>query len=406
MSFLTDLFHGNFGNLGTDLVHAPSSLANHPLEIGELAGGAALAAAPFLLPELLGGGAAGGEALGGFLGGGETGLPSDLMSAYPVGVDPSIATNPLVNIPPGPSIGSAVDPSLGTGGFADQPFAQFTPGASGQPVGSSFDITGAVNPQSFNPAVTPWDSSLSPGTFAQAPAGGLDATPIASGTSWAAPTDAALPGISGDMSGMTTGGISPGNLNPSMSNASPSIWDTLKSGAGSFGKQLLTPGALVGAGALGYQMLKGQQPLPDQSKLEGMANQLTPQAQQFMSYLQSGTLPPGMKAAVDQATNAAKAQAISQAAKQGASTDPTLNSQLQQQLAQIDQNALITVAQQGATLFSAGMSEMGLAEQIYTNLMKMDYQQTQDMGKAIANFAASLAGNRGGVNINLGGTHA
>src|SRR5712691_4923594 len=54
MSFLSDLFEGNFDNLGTDISHAPSSLAAHPAEIGELAGGAALIAAPFLLPEIAG----------------------------------------------------------------------------------------------------------------------------------------------------------------------------------------------------------------------------------------------------------------------------------------------------------------------------------------------------------------
>ena len=42
MSFLTDLFEGNFGNLGTDITHAPSSLAAHPTEIAELLGAAAL----------------------------------------------------------------------------------------------------------------------------------------------------------------------------------------------------------------------------------------------------------------------------------------------------------------------------------------------------------------------------
>jgi len=42
MSFFSDLFEGNFGNLGTDLSHAGSSLLAHPDELAETIGGAAL----------------------------------------------------------------------------------------------------------------------------------------------------------------------------------------------------------------------------------------------------------------------------------------------------------------------------------------------------------------------------
>lgn len=52
MSFLTDLFEGNFDHLWTDIEHAPSSLANHPSEILGLGLGAAAIAAPFILPEI------------------------------------------------------------------------------------------------------------------------------------------------------------------------------------------------------------------------------------------------------------------------------------------------------------------------------------------------------------------
>src|SRR6266436_6357932 len=83
MSFLSDLFEGNFGNLGTDISHAPSSLAAHPDEIAELAGGAALVAAPFLLPEIgaalgVGGLAEGAVDVGGAALASEGGLAADL----------------------------------------------------------------------------------------------------------------------------------------------------------------------------------------------------------------------------------------------------------------------------------------------------------------------------------------
>jgi hypothetical protein len=40
VSFFSDLFEGNFGNLGTDIVDAPSSLANNPSELLQVGAGA------------------------------------------------------------------------------------------------------------------------------------------------------------------------------------------------------------------------------------------------------------------------------------------------------------------------------------------------------------------------------
>jgi len=54
MSFLTDLVEGNFGNLGTDITHAPSSLINNPAQLAEVLGGAAAVSLPFLAPEVIG----------------------------------------------------------------------------------------------------------------------------------------------------------------------------------------------------------------------------------------------------------------------------------------------------------------------------------------------------------------
>ena len=62
MSFFSDLFEGNFSNLGTDVTHAPESLANNPTELEETLGGvAALATGGLALGGLgaLGGAAAG-----------------------------------------------------------------------------------------------------------------------------------------------------------------------------------------------------------------------------------------------------------------------------------------------------------------------------------------------------------
>ncbi len=52
MSFLSDLFEGNFGNLGNDISHTFSSLASHPDQLAETIGAGALIAAPFVVPEI------------------------------------------------------------------------------------------------------------------------------------------------------------------------------------------------------------------------------------------------------------------------------------------------------------------------------------------------------------------
>lgn len=81
MSFLTDLFEGNFGNLGTDITDAPQSFVNdisseEPYLIGAGALGAGL-----LAPELLGGLGALGAADGAAAGAGAAAAPADLTAA-------------------------------------------------------------------------------------------------------------------------------------------------------------------------------------------------------------------------------------------------------------------------------------------------------------------------------------
>jgi hypothetical protein len=163
---------------------------------------------------------------------------------------------------------------------------------------------------------------------------------------------------------------------------------------GDIGRQIARNplGVAAGTGGLIYNMLQGQKKLPEQNQLQGQANQLSAQGQQFMNYLQTGTLPAGLQAAVDRATQSAKAQIIANAARNGLSTDPTQNSALAQDLASADRNALIAVAQEGEQLFQAGANEVQLSSQILEKLMQIDQQQTANMGKAIANFAGALSG--------------
>lgn len=160
-------------------------------------------------------------------------------------------------------------------------------------------------------------------------------------------------------------------------------------------------GAAVAAGGLGYSVLQGQQPSPYAAELEAQAKSLNSQGQQLLSYLSSGNLPSGLKASLTQATNAAKSKIISNYAAQGLPTDPTKNSALAATLAAVDQQALFSTAQIGQQLLQSGISETGLSSDLYKTLAQIDQTQTASIGRAIANFAAAMAGGGGGINLKL-----
>ena len=355
MSFFSDLFHGNFSSLGTDLTHAPESLAKHPSELYETLGGAAALATGGLALGGLGALGGAGEAaagglgsLGGLFGGGaEAGAEAGgIADAFAAGSSSDLAT--------------AESLSAAAGGGVPLPTASpFALGDVGLPsdiggyLGSAGDVTGSTG------GIT----SL----------GGQAAGQVASTAGTGVPTAFNI----ADPSTYIPGAIQGISNNP-----------------------LKALGVLGGAGALGYDVLQGRKPLADQSALQNQATQLSAQGQQFMSYLQAGKLPAGLQSLVDKQTQAAKAMAISNAAKNGQSTDPTTNTQLADAINSAQQQATMQVAQLGEQLFQQGMNETQVSAQIMQYLTNLDEQQTQSMGKSIAAFAASLAGG-GGTTLKL-----
>lgn len=183
------------------------------------------------------------------------------------------------------------------------------------------------------------------------------------------------------------------------------FWDKVVSGAtNSLTKNPL--GIASAAFGLGKTMLAGSPNAAEMDALRGQAGALGSQAaalnaqgQQLAAYLQSGTLPPGLQTAVDQATKAYKARVIANHAKNGMSTDPRQNSALAAELGQADTNAIMMAAQLGQQLLQSGqefmkmgMNAQGLSSKIYEGLIKLDREQSAATGKAIANFAAALSG--------------
>jgi len=151
--------------------------------------------------------------------------------------------------------------------------------------------------------------------------------------------------------------------------------------------QLKQYAPLASLAGVGMDLAKGNTALPGQAALSQEAAALKSQGSQLQSYLQTGTLPPGVQQSLTSAAEAAKAAIRSRYAQMGGNT-----SAMQQDLANVD----IQVASQGATiatqLLSQGVSETGLSQQIYNTLLGQATQQDAALSSAIGNFATSLAG--------------
>lgn len=346
MSFMSDLFEGNFGNLGHDL----TSHFKEDLPYWGAAVGTALTAGA-LGPELFGAAAGAGAAEG--AAGSALGFAGEAGAAEGAGGLSGFLADPAAAGLSGGSGSGAVTDALGWSSIAGDP------GLGGGVIGPSL----------------PSDPGLGGGIIGPEWTGGGPG----GGTSFGAQAGGAA-GTSGGSSG---GGFI----------------DSLVSGA----KSSLTKNPLgIGAAAvgLGMNMLKGNPTDPNQAKLQQQADQLGAQGQMLQQYLANGTLPPGMQAQLTQATQAAKARIIANHAKNGMSTDPSQNSALAQELNAVDTNAVAAMADAQINMMKTGLTETGLSSQLYEMLTKMDRQNNQDLMSAIAAFAAQLGGG-GNKNVTL-----
>lgn len=211
------------------------------------------------------------------------------------------------------------------------------------------------------------------------------------GASEAAPSTGVLGGLLGDnvtgsaatsALGITPTSTAPGN---SISNliSDPSLahlGTALSSNA-----NILLPGAL-----LGYEAIKGNQTLPGEAAISAEASQLGQQSQQLQSYLNSGTLPPGISTALKQASTQAEATIRSQYASRGMSGSSAEAADLA--------NVQNTIVSQGAgiaqSLLQTGVQEAGLAANLYSSIMTTALQQDNQLGSAITALASSAVSPR------------
>ena len=145
--------------------------------------------------------------------------------------------------------------------------------------------------------------------------------------------------------------------------------------------------ALGGAG-LAYNMLKGNEPVPYSAQLESQAAQLQAQGAQLQGYLSSGTLPPGIGAALQGAHDSAAASIRAQYASRGMSG----SSAEMQDLANLAQTTVSQGANIASSLLSTGVSEQQFASGLYQNLMAQSVAQDTAMSNAMAGFTNAMAG--------------
>ena len=281
--------------------------------------------------------------------------------------------------------GGSAAPATGTG-----------VGASSGAAGGGISGIAPVDPV-YNPASQTWG----PGPITSGATPGEGGYAGSSGSSNSTYGDYSTPGVSHllgasdpivfsnapSQSGSTdTGGGSSGGggSHTNWSNFSNAPFGTLADAVGN------NAAPLIAGGGLALSALRGNTPVAGQGALSAEAASLAANGATLQGYLSSGTLPAGVQQSIVQATDAAKASIRSRYAAMGQSG----SSAEMQDLASVDQHA----ATQGATiatqLLNTGISETGLSEQIYANLLNVATQQNAQLGQAIGNFATSLAPSR------------
>jgi len=385
MSFLTDLFEGNFGNLGTDLSNAPSSFLAHPQEQLEVGLGAAAIAAPFLLPEIgaglgiggtidaaAGGGlaadlgigdigaAASADVLGstaadfGFLGGGGADvLAAGGESALGFGADTALTGDTGLS-------SFLADPSLGADGAA---FNTTGPG-----IGA--DVTG-------DPAVSQF---ASPGAGEAPAAAGPSATPAgfaSTDAELAGATTGTAPAATAAAPAAATGG---GGITGALSSTLSSPWTKLA----------------LGAAPLALALGMGQQQLPTSAQqLQGQATALSQQGQADLASARAGNLNAGQTAVIGQVRTDLTNQWRQTLFNQGVQ-DPTKDARWPQIEAAIDSQVTQQTAQLIQQNITNALAETGQASAALTSIANMQFQADQNFTNSLINATKSLGLAAGG----------
>ncbi len=325
----------------------------------------------------------------------------------------------------GPEIGSAT--GLGTtagdaiaggvGGFAGAELTGGNPllgaatggvgglvaGSAGAGAGGTPSTTVTASPTTGTGGGT-GAGSIAPASIAAPGAGGGNdlASAVATGGGTAAGGSAvsdsfglAPPSTGANLLGLSDPGMAPvsapaGAAAPSSGSWLSNLFGGGGGGAagGGLGKILGNPGVLLAGGALGADILMGNQPLPAQNQLTQAAGEAASMGRGLSSYIFSGTLPPGAQEAVTNATTAATAKIKSSFAALGMAGS-TAESQAVQQ---IHEAAAAQTFQMADQLLKQGANYSQLSDQLYQTLLQTQMSQENALTQSIGTFAAGLAG--------------
>jgi hypothetical protein len=311
-------------------------------------------------------------------GGGASGAVDGFGGAPPAGapLDPTAATDLTANLALGESGGTAnigfVEgaPRPDITGQGNEPFGT---GAGGTQVANA--LPGISVPGAAQPLAAP-SGGLAAGAVNDLPGAPPGGTPAIAGG-----------GPVGAEGGTFTTGTPPAAPGPTSA----------------LGKFLAEPGFdkgfdalgananwLVPAATLGYTALNahaGLSGVPGYTQLNTTANSLNSQGQQLQSYLNTGTLPPGVQQSLTTAGKSLKASIRSQYASKGMSGSSAEMSDL----ARVDQTIVSSGVDIATRLLAQGVSEQGLSAQLYQSILSANLQSDSQLGTALGTLAASAA---------------
>lgn len=189
-----------------------------------------------------------------------------------------------------------------------------------------------------------------------------------------------MPGTSVPLAGADATAAAPigGAAGGGGSNIASSIGDWLSN----------NPGTLLGGSLLLGSSLFGNKPPPGLSTLQQQGAAESTFANQAMSAEQTGQLPPGGQALLDNLHHSMTTQIKSKYAALGLSGSTAEA----QDLAQVPQQVAATQYQMINQLVSQGLSASGLAQTADIASMNAQVQQDERLQQAIAGFAGALAG--------------
>lgn len=141
---------------------------------------------------------------------------------------------------------------------------------------------------------------------------------------------------------------------------------------------------IMPAGAVGMAALQGNQPIAGEKQLKALAAQ-TGDVSKMMHALQTGELPPGAKAMLDNATNDAIAGIRSKYASMGLSGS-TMEAQ---DVAAAQQRAAAQTFQLASAVTTQGLDAAGLSAQLYEAIAQMQLGQDSELSNALASLSQS-----------------